>query len=325
MTPAGPPLDKALARERERRRRAEQALEKKSLELYNSYTELEQAHQALKDNQNQLIQSEKMASLGVLSAGVAHEINNPIGFVLSNINTLSTYAPAFQSVYRAMQALVESIRDDPRYAEQCANIMQLCSEHDIDFLLEDTAELLPETQKGLSRVRDIVNGLKAFAHAESSEMKPLDLNECLRATIALAQNQLKHSCELRIDLAPELPCVHANKGKIGQVFMNMLVNAGQALDSDGDGQITITSAVTEKHVVISIADNGHGISEENLAKLFTPFFTTKTVGEGTGLGLSISFGIMQEHRGHIEVDSSVGLGTCFRLFFPAQEAVSESD
>jgi two-component system NtrC family sensor kinase len=189
----------------------------------------------------------------------------------------------------------------------------LRSKEDIDYVLEDVQELLSESSDGLVRVRDIVQNLKSFARLDEAEVKHVNLNETIESTLKIADNQLKYHCKVVREFG-DLPLVHCNAGKLNQVFLNLLVNAGQATSENG--VITIGTHVDGDDVIIRIADNGSGILEENLTAIFNPFFTTKPVGEGTGLGLSISYNIIEQHGGQITVKSDTDVGTEFTIRLP---------
>lgn len=305
-------LERALARERKRRAAAENLLEEKSRELYHSYTKLEKAHNELRDNKDKLVQSEKMASLGVLSAGVAHEINNPIGFIQSNLNTLSEYAPIAVNVISQTKLLMAQHTD----AEPAQALQKIFDDKEIDFVLEDAHDILKECRDGIRRVQDIVSGLKEFSHMDNDEHDDVNVNELIENALNIAKSQFKTYCEVEQCLA-ELPAVKGNSGRLRQVFMNLIVNAGQALPDDG-GKIRVASTCDGGTVTVTVEDNGCGISEEHKRRLFEPFFTTKDVGEGTGLGLSISLGIIEDHGGALTCESVVGEGTTFALTLPVQ-------
>lgn len=315
-------FEKTLQRERKRRRAAEHLLEEKSRELYKSYQQLEQTHLELQQNKDQLVQSEKMASLGLMSAGVAHEINNPIGFIVSNVNTLGQYLQAFACLLEKTQSLLRSIDTDSPLSAQSKELASYIEEEEIDYLIQDSKDLIEETDSGLKRVIDIVGGLKTFARADGHVVAETDVNECLTDTIRLAETQLKHTCEIVVELTT-IPMIDGNAGRLGQVFLNLIMNASQAVE-EGSGRITVRSYLCKQRdgglnrevVVVEIEDNGCGISEENQAKLFQPFFTTKDVGEGTGLGLSISLGIVEDHGGILSVTSRQDIGSVFRVELP---------
>ncbi len=276
---------------------------------------LEQSNKELKETQQQLFQAEKMASVGQLAAGVAHEINNPVGFVSSNLNTLTDYLSMFQ----ILMTLVKKLEPDADIETQKAlitEIHQFYAQHDFDFISEDVTPLIEESVEGLARVSEIVKGLKVFSRIDSDEKQWFDLNHCLNTTLTMVNNKLKYICKVEKQFA-DLPRVYFNVGKLTQVFTNLLINAGQAIEATGkQGVISVHTHLQGKQVIVDITDTGCGISEENLEKLFNPFFTTKPEGQGTGLGLSITYGIIQEHGGSIEVTSKEGEGSRFIITLP---------
>ena len=319
-------LQRSLAREKAQRNLAEQLLEDKSRELYHSYEELQRshadlelAHDEVKLKQDQLVQSEKMASLGILSAGVAHEINNPIAFVFSNINSLAHASQQFKAYFDLIESNVLA-SDEPLTPEQRQEIRSFAKDADIEFLFEDCSELIVETIDGIQRVKEIVSGLQAFSRADSGMMEPLDINLCVQNTLKIASGKLKDGCIVEEHLG-ELPEIKGFPGKIGQVILNLLVNAGQAITDNG--VIKITTQLEGAMVHVSVEDNGCGMADDVVDDVFTPFFTTKPVGTGTGLGLSISHGIVEEHSGKIIVQSEVGIGTRFTVCLPVENSSLE--
>ncbi|WP_374337154.1 ATP-binding protein [Leeia sp.] len=264
----------------------------------------------LEQAQNQLLQSEKMAAIGQLAAGVAHEINNPTGFVASNLNSLGKYLndlTGLNQIYlNAEGELSEATRGEvARYKKQI----------DYDFLLEDTTALLTESRDGIDRVKRIVQDLKDFSHVDEGEWLLVDLHKGLDSTLNVVRNEIKYKADV-IKEYGEIPSVETIPSQLNQVFLNILVNAAQAIESFGT--ITLRSGAAEDRVWISIQDSGKGISPENLKRIFEPFFTTKPVGQGTGLGLSLVFGIMKKLGGYITVSSEVGVGTCFTIHLPVR-------
>ncbi len=273
--------------------------------------ELKLANSQLAETQSKLIQSEKLASVGQLAAGVAHEINNPIGFIRSNLNTLSEYVSVYNQLLDLYQSL--NIEDRNKLESVKTKILKLEEQEDMDFVREDIADLLTDSIEGTVRVRDIVQGLKEFSHVNGTGKEPCDINHCISSTLKIVNNELKYKCVIETDLQ-SVPMITGNIGELGQVFMNLLINAGQAIDSGG--HISISTSEVDDFVEVCVADNGQGIKKENIDRLFDPFFTTKSVGEGTGLGLAISFGIVKDHGGEILVESEPGVGTIFKLQLP---------
>jgi signal transduction histidine kinase len=290
------------------RKRAEEALQ-------DSATRLEQAHRQLQENQAQLVQTEKMAALGLLAAGVAHEINNPVGFVMSNLGSLADYVRVFKKLLEAFEVLSASKTDADRTAA-LARIEAIRREEDLPFILQDIDSLMRESLDGANRVKEIIQALRSFARPDETERVEVNLNEGVEATLKVVWNEIKYKCRVnrKYGTLPAIPCY---PGQLNQVFLNLLLNAAQAIPEKGE--ITIETAAEDGHVVIRVSDTGVGIPPENIQKLFTPFYTTKPVGKGTGLGLSISYGIVRKHHGTIEVRSEVGKGTTFTVRLPRGE------
>ncbi len=305
----------AYEREKKIRKEAEQSLEDTSRELYQSMQALGKSLADLKASQNQLVQTEKMASLGVLAAGVAHEINNPIGYITSNFNSLKE---GLQYIQEFMQQMQDVLAQEDS-AEIIKEKWQRALKHyDLIFLLEDFVDLSDETSEGLTRVKQIVSDLRAFTREDTAEKVIVDINDTLRGAINILENQTKYHANIVTKLS-ELPKIMGFAGKLSQVFTNLISNANQAVDDEGS--IYIFTEKTDEALLISIQDNGHGISDENMKNLFTPFFTTKPIGEGTGLGLSISHGIIEEHGGKILVSSKLDVGTIFTVSIPLSQTV----
>ena len=280
---------------------------------------LRQAFDELERTQKQLIDSEKMASIGQLTAGVAHEINNPVGYLHSNLGTLSHYVEDVLHMVASYEAAVSSITDPVVIAA----VEQVKKDTDFSFLLEDIPKLLSESQEGTQRVRKIVQDLKDFAHAgDNEEWQWVDLHNSLERTLNIVHNELKYKAEVlrSYDDLPEIRCL---PGQLNQVFMNLLVNAGHAIDAKG--QVQVSARQVDDQVWVEISDTGCGMPPEVVERIFEPFFTTKPVGKGTGLGLSISYGIVKKHGGHIEVESIQRQGTTFRIVLPVSgpDAVAE--
>ncbi len=262
----------------------------------------------LADAHSQLLQSEKMASIGQLAAGVAHEINNPVGFVNSNLTTLKGYVEGMLALIAAYEE-----RDGTIAPETLEKLQALRERLDIDYLKEDVGPLLEESMDGLGRVRRIVQDLKDFSHADQGDTQWTNLEQGLDSTLNVVWNEIKYKAEVDKHYAgvPNVECIPS---QINQVFMNLLVNAAQAIDARG--RIAIRTGYDDETVWVEVQDTGKGISPDHLDRVFEPFFTTKPVGKGTGLGLSISYGIVQKHKGNLTVSSEVGVGTTFRITLP---------
>lgn len=273
---------------------------------------LEEAH-------DQLLQSEKLASIGQLAAGVAHELNNPIGFVNSNLGTLDRYLADIMRIVDAYDRAAAA-RGDP--TEGLAAVARLKAACDFDFIRNDIKPLMADSRDGIARVSRIVRDLKSFSHSSEQEWGWADLHAGIESTLNIVRNELKYKCELVRDFGdlPEIWCIAS---QLNQVFMNLLVNAGQAIETSGTITIRTRCATNDGEVRIEIADTGQGIAAQNLSRIFDPFFTTKRIGTGTGLGLSLSYGIVQRHRGRIEVESEVGKGSLFRVCLPIKPAEAE--
>ena len=279
---------------------------KRERALKQSYEQISNTNKELKQSESQLVQSEKMASIGVLAAGVAHEINNPIGFIRSNLEVLEDYFSDIEKYYHEFNETLASEEDKE-------NHKKLAKKYELEFLFKDSPPLIKSSISGVDRVTEIVKSLKTFARIDQPEKALVDINEGLSATLNMVHNELKYCCKVHVDLQ-SLPQVHAFPGKLNQVFMNLLINAGQAITAKGD--IFVRTFVEEGNIVIEIEDTGSGIDSENIMQIFTPFYTSKPIGEGTGLGLSISHQIIEQHNGKITVKSVLGKGSCFSVYIP---------
>ncbi|MDD2663012.1 MAG: DUF3365 domain-containing protein [Dechloromonas sp.] len=275
-----------------------ETLRRRWLELAGKMQELEQA-------QVQLLQSEKLASIGQLAAGVAHEINNPIGFVNSNLGTLKEYNRQFIELLEACRAGRASEADFAAI--------------EFDYLKDDVADLLRESQSGLARVKKIVADLKDFSRVDQAEWHAADLNAGIESTLNVVNNELKYKADIVREYG-ELPPVICVAAQINQVVMNLLVNAAHAIEQHGT--ITVRTGRVGDEVWFEVADTGCGMAPDTVQHVFEPFFTTKPVGQGTGLGLSVSYDIVRKHGGRIDVDSQPGRGTRFRVTLPVDCAAA---
>jgi two-component system, NtrC family, sensor kinase len=271
--------------------------------------ELEKAYTDLKATQAKVVQQEKMASIGQLAAGVAHEINNPMGFISSNLGTLGKYLDRLYEFINFISLQTETIVDDQQRQEIAAKRKAL----KVDYILDDAKELLKESLEGGSRVRTIVQNLKSFSRVDEAQFKLADINECLESTINIVWNELKYKTVLQKDLG-NIPMTKCYPQQLNQVFMNLLVNASQAIENQGE--IGVKTWNDESEIFISVSDTGCGIPQEIVNRIFEPFFTTKEVGKGTGLGLSITYDIVKNHNGEIMVESSPGVGSKFTIRLP---------
>ncbi len=303
-------LTQALRVQLEEKQIAEAELHKEKAEQLVLINRLEEAH-------NQLLQSEKMASIGQLAAGVAHEINNPVGFVNSNLGSLQHYVEQLLTLLAAYEQHEEELATESRSA-----LAKLKKQIDLAYLRDDVRDLLNESLGGLQRVKRIVQDLKDFSHVGETEMQWANLEDGLESTLNVVWNELKYKAEVIKDYGniPEVECIPS---QLNQVFMNLLVNAGHAIKEKGT--ITLRTRQDGDEVCVEVSDTGFGIPPEIINRIFDPFFTTKPVGTGTGLGLSITHGIIRKHNGRIEVTSEPGKGTTFRVFIPMKQKVAEAE
>jgi signal transduction histidine kinase len=277
---------------------------------------LAEQNRALRETQAALVQSEKLASLGQLAAGMAHEINNPIAYVSNNLAVLRRDVPAALEVldrYRAGRDLLRNVAPD-----LVAETERLEEAIDLPYIRDSLPRLFERSLDGLKRVRDIVKNLRDFARLDEADFKEADLNAALQSTLEIAAYEIRKSAiQLRTFLG-ELPPVLCHPGKINQVLLNILMNAIQASPPGGiiEARTRLDETAPAGGVVVEVQDNGCGIRPEHRQRIFDPFFTTKPVGQGTGLGLSVSYGIIRDHGGSIEVESEVGRGTLFRIRLP---------
>jgi signal transduction histidine kinase len=292
------------------RRVAEQALLREKAEQEALILQLEETH-------SQLLQSEKMASLGQLAAGLAHEINSPVGYVNSNLGTLRSYVMDLLKLIDGYEAEEAGLSEEAR-----RRIAAIREQVDLAMLRDDALSLTEESHEGLRRVRAIIRDLMDFSHTGDGQWQRADLHKGLDSTLNIVSNEVKYVADVVREYG-ELPEVECLPSQLNQVFLNMLINAAQA--SHGKrGTITVrTGCAGGDQVFVEIADNGEGIPPENLKRIFDPFFTTKPVGKGTGLGLAISYGIITRHRGRIEVRSQPGEGTTFRISLPVKQGPGE--
>jgi two-component system NtrC family sensor kinase len=277
-------------------------LESQNIELANRKRELERL-------QGQLVHTEKMASLGQLSAGIAHELNNPAGFVYGNMELLQGYISDLTRLFHAYDEIVLP-------ADAAPVIATIKTEIGYEKLIDDLKSITADCCEGAQRICDVVKNLRLFSRLDEAELKSVDIHAGIDSTIRLLSSYFRTGgVVLRHDYN-YLPAVSCYASQLNQVWMNLLVNAAQAVG--GQGEVTISTRLETDFVAVTISDNGKGIPEDQLSRIFDPFFTTKPVGEGTGLGLSISYGIVERHGGTIEVVSEVGKGTSFTVRIPFQ-------
>ncbi|WP_111657963.1 sensor histidine kinase [Isoalcanivorax indicus] len=278
-------------------------------------SEVRKKEEAISKVENMLLHSEKMASLGVISAGIAHEINTPLAFVASNVRRLTENV---QSLTRA----VETARDLAGEQALCEALQahdSTLSSKELAYLLEDTPQLTQETHDGVERIQKIISDLKCFSHEGQDAFSAIDIHHCIESALNLARHETRHGIEVVRQFDDREVRICGSEPQLSQVFVNLVVNAAQALD--GKGKITIATRANRQHFSIKVTDNGPGIPAEVLDSIFEPFFTTKGVGKGTGLGLAISQDIIKRHKGSISVASKPGVGTAFLIQLPLSEAL----
>ncbi|MDR3387872.1 MAG: ATP-binding protein [Rudaea sp.] len=289
--------------------------------------EIDHAYARLRSAEAKLLQSDKMASIGQLAAGVAHEINNPIGYIYSNLGTLGEY---INNLFRVIGVYDKGLRGvDAESNERRNEVAEVKQQIDFDFLVKDLPMLLSESREGIERVRKIVENLRDFSRAGyAEEWTMADLHRGLDSTLNIVWNDLKYKCDVQRNYG-DIPQIECLPSQLNQVFLNILVNAGHAIENRGT--IGIATGKEGENVFVEISDTGKGIPQESLERIFDPFFTTKPVGQGTGLGLSLSYSIVRKHGGRIEVQSKVGEGTKFRVVLPMHHqhetaaAINQSD
>lgn len=307
--------NRELSSEITERKRTEQQLKEKHIELEAAYADLKNA-------QLQILHQEKMASIGQLAAGVAHEINNPLGFVSSNFETLQKYVARMTEILMGCRALQKKAEDnlDGQLQEEVKAIAKLEKDYKLDYILKDISPLIQETLSGLKRVGDIVKALRLFSRVDQQgKVEDYDINEGVKNSLVVSRNEVKYVAVVEEELS-ELPTVQAIGGQINQVILNLVLNAAYAIKIKGlneMGRIGIRTFADENFVTCEVKDNGIGIPEQSRHAVFNPFFTTKPVGEGTGLGLSISYDIIvNKHHGEFSFESREGEGTTFLFKLP---------
>jgi len=318
----------SLNREIERRIKTEAQLKELNTRHLDSHRavknmlyDLTESHESLKKAQRQIIQSEKLAAIGQLAAGIAHEINNPVGFINSNLSSLRKYFRSLAQVLGAYEVLKVAAgrKEEENIAAALANVEKLSEGLNLKFIMTDAEELLQESQAGMDRVKKIIGDLKTFARSDTGGNVLEDVNKIIEGVLNIVWNELKYKVELVREYGA-VPAVRCNPQEIGQTMINLLINAGQAIPDKG--KIVIRTYAKGPEVFINITDNGSGISPENLEKIFDPFFTTKEPGKGTGLGLAICYDLIKRHGGRMEVYSDVGKGTTFTVVLPAASAAA---
>lgn len=293
----------------------EHTVEQRTAELVEKNRALLKINLDLNKSQQKVLHAEKLASIGQLAAGFAHEINNPLSYVTSNLGSLKHYLKIYEHVILKLVNYTK-IEEQAVKKQLLQEIMSNIQESDVVFVAQDMDALLEEMEEGLQRVTDIVQRLTVFSRTNNDTKQLVNINDCIHSTCKMVQKQVASKATLLLELS-ELPTIYINVGKINQVLTNIIINASQAIEQSGE--IKVSSQVVDNLIQVKISDNGCGIPEFQLSKIFDPFFTTKKEGEGTGLGLAISYDIMKEHAGHLDVESTVGLGTTFILSFPVKD------
>jgi two-component system NtrC family sensor kinase len=305
----------ALEDDISRRMTIEEEMQRRLIEVTELNCKLHDTQDRLVQSQQQLVQNEKLASIGQLAAGVAHEINNPIGYVFSNLGSLQSYLADILALLEAYVAAEPELAN----ASTRESLAALRKKKDLDYVKGDLMDLMRESREGIERVRKIVQDLKDFSHVDaSSDWQWTDLHRGLDSTLNVVNNEIKYKADVIRNYGQQ-PQVQCLPSQLNQVFMNLLINAAQAISSETRGTIHVSSGADDDEVWIEIADDGCGMPPEVVGRIFDPFFTTKPVGKGTGLGLSLSYGIIQKHHGRIEVRSAPGEGTAFRIVLPVQQ------
>ena len=280
--------------------------------------QLKEANRHLAEQQAQLVHSERMASVGVLASGVAHEINNPLFFVEANLTTLNDYVAIIESTIGRYDSFCESLKgSNGTWVKELEAVIEERDDQDLDFVMEDTKQLVAETRNGCGRIKGIVQGLKDFSQAENVGAVEADINSIAENSCDLIGGSLPEGCTLEKNLS-DIPKLICNAGEIGQVLTGVLRNATQAVN--GDGKIVVSTEFENSEIVILVEDNGPGIPEDHIEKIFEPFYTTKAEGEGAGLGLSIAYGIIRRHNGSLTVSCPPAQGTQVKITLPTAKA-----
>lgn len=297
--------------EKAAREEAEQLLADKSRILVALNSELEQKITDLKCHQALFIQAEKMATLGTLCAGVAHEINNPLAYSMSNIDSLKSHCAYFSELLELCDEFVCSTTDKEAF---CQRLTQLNRSHSFRAVSDDLPELISDTAQGLQRISKIVANLLDFSRPKSHEKQFSDMTDAVKSALKLLANQLKH-CQLHSHFSP-ISVSWCNLSAISQVIVNIVINASQACKNNDNANIIVSVYELDGRIHIDVEDNGCGMSEQTIAKIYDPFFTTKPVGEGTGMGMTMVYAIVHEHQGEIDIQSAEGMGSRISCIFP---------
>ena len=297
-------------RRTEQLQKANQELRDELVQRIRAEEALRRSESELKESQVQLVHSEKMASLGQLTAGISHEINNPIAFISGNLDVFARYIKQVSRAINAYRGFVDRVKSEEQLEED---------REDLDFTLQDLTEIVGECRDGIKRINEIIYSLRSFARLDPSQLEEADVNEGIRATLRLLSPEIRSRCQI-VTRFGDVATIQCYPGQLNQVFLNLIVNAVHAVEKGGE--VVIATEQTADHVEVSVKDNGHGISDDQIDRVFQPFYTTKSKEQGTGLGLSISKQIIDKHQGSIDVSSRVGEGTAFRVKVPLRQISS---
>lgn len=297
---------KAFLREKEARLEAESVLEEKTRSLYLAKQQLIEVNAALLGHNRELIKSEKLAALGRLSAGVAHEIRNPLAYIQSNIGFVEEFILEQQNVisnlFKRLESPADVVEDET---------LMICDEGEV----HEIQDLIADVNKGLGRIEEISSSLTGYSHKNKEKQSLLDINEVVNDALKILESTKALDTKIKVDLGT-LPLIHGSESEYSQIFLNLIANSLHAVKGVSVGLVSITTEFNSKGIAVVISDNGHGMSKATLDRAFDPFYTTKGVGEGTGLGLYLSHTIIEKQNGTIKVKSKLGEGTRFDLFFP---------
>lgn len=310
--PSAAELHFAYTREKAARKESELVLQTKTRELYNANEELKKMYVVLQQHQRATIQQEKLAALGTLTAGMAHEINNPLAYVMSNLQILNDYFDIIANIVAALDS--DNVVDKDYLAAVYQKETKRYPSLDLNGIVKDGKSILEDSEGGLKRVKQIVLSLKDYSRQDDTQRTKQSINESIKSAITILSNEIKNKCDLTLELNECEPMFYSGNTMM-QIFINLISNAIQAFADNQRGKIIIKSVQEYKRVIVSVEDNGCGMSEETLPNIFLPFFTTKPLGIGTGLGLSICYEKIKEMGGSIDVSSTLGKGTCFTLTF----------
>lgn len=314
-------IKELLEKEKIARKESEKILEQKTIELFEKNRELERVNgelvnknKLLTEQQDRIIQSEKMASLGLLSSGIAHEINNPIAYIMCNLGLFGESFEVYDQILVELKTLLSSEQFKRQFSIEANMLEVLWKKHNVEFLREDTKDLIKESLDGVIRVKEIVHSLKVFTHGNQSRLEVVSLNEVVQTCLKVANSELKYKATVHLSLG-QVDCIECDLGQMNQVVMNLIINACHAIEGEA-GNIWIRTSDHRDHIRLEIEDDGSGIEASIIDKIYDPFFTTKELGKGTGQGLYIVFQILKTHQAIIDVKTELGKGTTFVVMIP---------